>query len=103
MMVAQHLRLDPYSFIFTICMSGTTTATGLYMDRILKMFGIPSLQSCLSLQSYRLQTRRRAGSPERLGIYRNLNTYLPYLAKRNAGRRRRDRKEGAQILESIYI
>lgn len=28
MMVAQHLRLDPYSFIFAICMSGTTIATG---------------------------------------------------------------------------
>jgi len=47
--------------------------------------------------------RRRAGRPERSGIYRNLNTNLAYLAKRNAGRRRRDRKEGAQILESIYI
>lgn len=64
MMVAQHLRLDPYSFIFAICMSGTTIATDLYMDRILKIFGLPSLQSCPSLQSYKLQKGGEQGGPK---------------------------------------
>lgn len=80
MMVAQHLRLDPYSFIFAICMSGTTIATDLYMDRILKIFGLPTVvynpAQVYNPTSYKKEESREARKVRYIQKTKYLPTYL---------------------------